>query len=59
MTDNFLQCFFCGGRVIHGGDHDIEGIGCYGDEYRVESNFHCVECAALYLVANQLAADDA
>ena len=58
-ADNFLQCFFCGGRVIHGGDHDIEGSGRYGAEYLVESNFQCRECEALYLDANQLAAEGA
>jgi hypothetical protein len=59
MADSPYKCFFCGGRVIHGGDHDIEGSGLYCDEYLVESNFHYVDCKAFYLVANQLATENA
>jgi len=53
MTDKH-KCFFCGGRVIHSGDHDLEGTGKYCDEFLFESNFVCSNCEAFYLVAHEL-----
>lgn len=45
-----LQCLICGGRVIHNGDHDLEGTGRYCGEFSTESNFSCSECGAFHLV---------
>jgi len=56
MTDKH-KCFICGGRVIHSGDHSLEGTGLWNDEFLFESSFVCSNCRAFYLVAHQLVDD--
>ena len=41
-----LVCFNCGGDVIWGGDHDLEGY----EEYFIVSNLHCKDCGVFYLM---------
>ena len=46
-------CYFCGGRVIHSGDHSLKDTGLWNDEYLFESSFVCSNCQAFYLVAHR------
>ena len=40
------NCFACGGKLIWGGDHDIED----DEDYFIVSNLSCPECKAFYLM---------
>ena len=51
-SDANLACFFCGGRIIHSGDHDVEDTGFFDPKFLIESNLTCSACDAEYLVAH-------
>lgn len=38
------RCWFCGEKLIWGGDHDYEDV--YGDGEGVVTNLHCSGCGA-------------
>ena len=41
-----LVCWFCGGKVIWGGDHSFEDYGWEGMGEGVVANLHCKDCGA-------------
>lgn len=41
-----LVCWFCGGKVIWGGDHTFEDYGWEGMGEGVVANLECKDCGA-------------
>ena len=39
------DCYLCGARLIHSGDHESEW-----EEHLVVANLNCPSCAAAYLI---------
>jgi len=44
-----MNCWHCNTKLIWGGDHDLEDSP-YGEEYAMETNLSCPECASFVLV---------
>ena len=42
-----MNCYVCGGRLIWGGDHDVEEED--GD-WLIETNLTCPDCGSMVLV---------
>ena len=45
-------CWFCGGRMIWGGDHTREDYGMDGEG--IVANLHCSSCNAMALFTNEI-----
>mgnify|MGYP000116679715 FL=1 len=41
-----MDCWYCGGELVWGGDHDLDDDG----DYSIVTNLTCYQCSSLVLV---------